>query len=212
MRIITPSDTILLATGNPAKRERLAWLLEGLGFAFVGPDAVPAPRPEVQEAGPSHKANAEEKATAWSRAWGSLAIASDGGLVVPALMEQWDSLRTRRFLGAGEDDIARAQALIDLVSHLPEGERSAFWIEAVALADAGDVLHTFQVESGRGVIATSFDPVHIHGGFWVGAVWCFPELGKVYAELTEEELRRVGDHWTALRERIQGYFRAEYIY
>ena len=212
MRIITPSDTILLATGNPAKRERLEWLLDGLGFTAVGPEAVASSPRQTQEEGPSHKANAEQKATAWSRAWGSLAIASDGGLVVPALMEHWDSLRTRRFTPSAEHDIGRAKALIDLVSHLPEGERSAFWIEAVALADAGDVLHTFQAESGRGVIATSFDPAHIHGGFWVGAVWGFPELGKVYAELTEEELRRVGDHWTALREQVQDYFRAEYIY
>ena len=85
-------------------------------------------------------------------------------------------------------------------------------MEAVALADAGEVLMTFQSRSGSGVIANSFDSAHIHGGFWVGAVWRFPELGKVYAELSEEELRRVGDHWTGLKEEVQEYFLAEYIY
>ena len=178
MRIITPRDTILLATVIPLKRERLEWLLDGLGFTAVGPEAIASPPRQAQEEGPSHEANAEQKAPAWLGAWGSLAIASDDGQVVPELMEQWHSLRTRGFTPSAEDDIGRAKALIDLVSHLPEGEWSVFWIEAVALADAGDVLHTFQAESGRGETATSFDPAHIHDGFLVGAVWGFPELGK----------------------------------
>ena len=212
MRFITPGNTILLASGNRAKRERLGWLLEGLGYDLVGPETVAVALPEPQEDGPSHKGNAEEKAIASSLAVGGFAMASDGGLVIPALKGRWDSLRTHRSGGAKRDDIARVQALVDLVTPLPEEDRGAYWVEAVALADVGEVLMTFQAMSGQGVIATSFDPAHVGGGFWVGAVWHFPELGKVYAELTEEELRRVGDHWTGLKEQVQEYFRAEYIY
>ena len=212
MRFITPGNTILLASQNPAKRSRLGWLLEGLGYDLIGPEAVAVAPPEPREESSSHKGIAEEKAIAWSRAWGGLAMASDGGLVIPALMERWDSLRTRRSTGTKQDDIARVHALIDLVMALPEEARGAYWVEAVALADVGEVLMTFQAMSGQGVLATPFDPAHVEGGFWVGAVWRFPELGKVYAELTEKELRKVGDHWTGLKEQVQGYFRAEYIY
>ena len=212
MRFITPGNRILLASQNPAKRERLAWLLEGLGYDLIGPEAVAVAPPEPQERSPSHNGNAEEKAVAWSRAFGGLAMASDGGLVIPALKERWDSLRTRRSVEAKGDDIARVQALVDLVTPLREEERGAYWVEAVALADAGEVLMTFQARSGPGVIGSSFDSAHIHGGFWVGAVWRFPKLGKVYAELSEEELWKIGDHWTNLKGQVQGYFRAEYIY
>ena len=212
MRFITPGNRILLASQNPAKRERLAWLLEGLGYDLIGPEAVALAPQEPQEKSPSHKGNAEEKAVAGSRACSGLAMASDGGLVIPALKERWNSLQTRRSVEVKEDDIARAQALVDLVSPLREEERGAYWVEAVALADAGEVLMTFQARSGPGVIASSFDSALIHGGFWVGAVWRFPELGKVYAELSEEELRRVGDHWARLKEQVQEYFLAEYIY
>jgi inosine/xanthosine triphosphate pyrophosphatase family protein len=178
----------------------------------VGSEAVGRPSTGPLESGPSHKANAEQKAIAWSRAWGSLAIASDGGLAVPALKERWSSLQTRRFVESAEDDTVRAEALIEMVRSLPAEERTAHWTEAVVLADSGEVLSTFQAESGQGVIGATFDPAHIHGGFWVGAVWRFPELGKAYAELTEDELHRVGDHWTTLKEQVQRYFRAEYIY
>ena len=127
MRFITPGNRILLASQNPAKRERLAWLLEGLGYDLIGPEAVAVAPPEAQEKSPSHKGNAEEKAVAGSRGCGGLAMASDGGLVIPALKERWDSLRTHRSVDAKRDDIARVQALVDLVTPLREEERSAYW-------------------------------------------------------------------------------------
>ena len=126
MRFISPGNKILLASQNSAKRERLAWLLDGLGYELIRPEAVTVASPEPQEESPSHKGNAEEKAVAGSCAFGGLAMASDGGLVIPALKERWSSLRTRRSADAKLDDIARVQALVDLVETLREEERCAY--------------------------------------------------------------------------------------
>ena len=192
---------ILLGTENRAKQERLAWLLEGLGLKLVTPAQASLAVPVVEEDGPSHQANATAKAMSWSEAYRGMAIASDGGLVVPALSYWWDSLRTRRFFGG--DDLGRAHGLVSRMAHLDGKNRRAYWVEAVALADHGRLLHTLAAQSGEGVIAGEVAERLIKDGFWVGAVWCFPQLGKLYAELTETELQQVGDHWSAFKGQIR---------
>lgn len=194
--------TVLLATDNVAKQKRLSWLLEGLELQFVTPAQLPS-RPGLREEGRSHRANAVRKATAWSLAFGGTAIASDGGLVVPALGARWRSLHTQRFAGSERSDAERATALLDLVGPLAGQQRRAYWREVVAIAEAGRLLRTFQVRGGEGVIASTFARKDIRDGFWVGALLHFPSVGKPYARLTPEELRRVGDHWAALRSRVR---------
>ncbi len=190
-------QTVLLGTENRAKQERLAWLLEGLGMKLITPAEASLAAPEIEEDGPSHQANASIKAEAWSEAYGGMAIASDGGLVVPGLGDLWNGLRTRRFREGS--DLARARELLSRMAHLDGKERRACWLEAVALADRGRLLHTIEAQSAEGMIAMELDEALIKDGFWVGAVWYFPQMGKRYAELTQEELERVGDHWTALK-------------
>ncbi|MBI4233928.1 MAG: hypothetical protein HY686_05745 [Chloroflexi bacterium] len=201
---------LLLATRNPAKVERLRWLVEGLGFSLRTPEAVAHP-PPVEETGATHLANARLKALAWSKAARCLALASDGGLVIPALGAQWDSLHTGRFAGEGASDRARVEALLRLMAPYRGDERRAYWMESVVVAERGQVLAAWEVQSGDGLIAETLDPDHpIVPNFWAATVWCFPKLNKTYAELTESELRQVGDHWTKLREKVQRFFREGY--
>ena len=197
-------QALLLGTENRAKQERLAWLLNGSGRTWVTPAQVFLAAPRAQEDGPSHEANAIAKAMAWSEAYGGMAIASDGGLVIPALGSGWDSLRTRRF--SSGDDVARARELLALMSSLAGKDRRAYWTEAVAVADHGRLLHAIKAQSGEGLIAQNVDEALVKDGFWVGAVWYFPQVGKRYAELTPAELQLVGDHWTALKAQTQKLF------
>ena len=198
--------TILLGTTNPVKQEHLAWLLEGLPLRIVRP-VEEGLSVEVEERGASHRENALLKAVAWSRASGLLAIASDGGLAVPALGERWDSLRTHRFAGPAADERARLEALLALMAPLTGGERRAFWREAVALAERGRPLKTWEAQGGEGVIAPSFDPGRIYRGFWVATAWYFPQVGKTYAEMAPQERRRSGEPWSRLRPRVLRFFR-----
>ena len=197
-------QALLLGTENRAKQERLAWLLDGTGRTWVTPAQVSLATPRAQEDGPSHRANAITKAMAWSEAYGGMAIASDGGLVIPALGSGWDSLRTRRF--SSGDDVARARELLALMSSLAGKERRAYWTEAVAVADGGRLLHAIEAQSGEGFIAKEVDEALVKDGFWVGAVWYFPQVGKRYADLTPAELEQVGDHWKALKAQVQKLF------
>ena len=199
------SRKILLATENRAKQERLAWLLEGSGLTWATPDQVSVAAPDMLEEGASHEDNADRKAVVWSQAFGGMAIASDGGLVVPALGRRWDSLKTRRF--SPTDDVSRARHLLGMMESSMGTERRAYWVEAVALADSGRLLHTISAQSGEGYIAQDVEEALVKDGFWVGAVWRFQLLDKFYAELTEAELHQIGDHWTALKERMRQWLR-----
>ena len=196
---------ILLATENPAKLQRLRWLVDGLPLTPQSPaeasvDAAP------EESGPTHEANAALKAAAWSAAFNGLAIASDGGLAIPTLGSQWDSVRTARFAGPNAGDLRRVEALLELMRGRVGPERRAYWVEAVALADRGRVLQTWRRQSRAGAIAEAYRPEQIVPGFWVFTLWRFPHLGKRYVDLTPDELEQVEDHWTGLQKDIGNFF------
>ncbi len=194
--------TLLLATTNPAKLSRLRWLVEGLPFTLTTPADYPV-APAIAEDGATHQAIAEEKARAWSRVARGLALASDGGLAIPALGDAWDSRRTHRFAGERASDSDRAKRLLELMRQFAGDQRRAFWREALALADSGRLLQSWEVESQPGVIAEQFDPSLMEPGFWAFSLWYFPQFRKTYAQLSEQELAQVDDHWTRLRELVR---------
>lgn len=200
---------ILLATGNPAKQATLQWLLEDLSLETVTPrelglTSVP------EEEGETHQDIARQKASAWSRAASMLVIASDGGLIIPALGANWESRFTHRFAGAAASDQDRLRSLLELMRPYQGAEREASWIEAVAIADQGQILTSWELNGATGLIAdapnkgTGEDPAV--EGFWVFSVWRFPEFGKYYNQLTEAEKRSLDDHWTQLRVQVRNYF------
>ena len=198
-------QSLLLGTTNPAKLLELRRLIEGLPLTLVSPDKrglqVVAP-----EEGASHRENAIAKAWAWSRAAGTLGLSSDGGLVIPALGDAWDSLRTHRF--AGEvDDAGRAQELLRWMKGFVGEERRIFWREAVAVAESGEPLASWEVEGGHGLLVEEFDPARLVPDFWVAGLWHFPRLGKTYGEMDQGERQQVNDHWSQLRALVQGFFR-----
>ena len=100
------SGPILLASTNPAKQAKLRWLLDGLGLRSITPGDLGL-TPAIPEDGHDHRAIAEAKAAAWSRAAGMAALSSDGGLVIPALGDKWNALRTGRFAGESAGDRQR---------------------------------------------------------------------------------------------------------
>jgi inosine/xanthosine triphosphate pyrophosphatase family protein len=202
--VVSEYKRILLATKNLAKQRWLSWLFDGSGVVCISPDQVCMTTPEIWENGSSHEDNASRKAIAWSDAFGGLAISSDGGLVVPALEMSWNSLLTRRF--SLTDDIQRAKDLLGLMKPLAWEQRLAHCVEAVAIANDGRLLDCLSEESGSGYIARDISIDLIQDGFWVSGVWQFPEFHKFYGELTEFELKQVGDHWTRLKDRILQWF------
>ena len=189
---------LLLATTNEAKANRLQALLDGLNVALETPESMTNP-PVVEEDAESHVAIAEQKALAWSKAFGGLALASDGGLVVPAFGASWVSLTTRRASGEAASDTERAGHLLELMRWHKGSDRTVMWVEALALAERGRLVESFQAEGLKGLLAEEYRPAPAGtSGFWVYGLWVHPTTGKRHWELTKDELRAVGDPWEAL--------------
>jgi inosine/xanthosine triphosphate pyrophosphatase family protein len=190
--------TILLATGNTAKQSKLRWLIDGLGFEAVTPRALGLDF-DPPEHGATHQEIAASKALAWADRSGLLAIASDGGLQIPALGAAWNSLFTRRAAGDVSDDYARADHLLDLMRGKTGPERDAFKYEAVAVARPGELLGAWEAHGAIGRIVEGYDPDKIVGGFWLPALIVASRFGKVVADLTPEESDQIEDGWNELR-------------
>ena len=201
---------ILVATNNPAKQEALRGLLEGLPLHPVTPAELGLAA-DPEETADTHEAIAVEKAVEWSRLAGMLAIASDGGLVVPSLGANWESQYTHRFAGPAADDGERRSRLLELLGNADGAAREASWVEALSIADSGRLLKSWELTGSSGVIAREAEPGPHAPGFWVFPLWYFPSLGKYYNRLSEAEKEALGDHWARLKQLVREYFEGEFL-
>ena len=196
-----PLRPILLATGNADKQRMLNWLLDGLPVSPVTPAEIGVSA-SPDESGDTHQAIADAKAETWSQVAGIPAIASDGGLLVPALGANWESRYTRRFAGPAADDAERQRRLLALLEPYTGADRQAAFVEGLAIAEGGRTIASWEARGATGYIvddladagdATSGD------GFWVFPLWRFPEFNRTYDRLTQAERASLGDHWDTLR-------------
>ena len=196
---------ILLGTSNPAKQDTLEWLLEGLPLSPVTPDQLGL-QAAPEETGDTHEAIAQIKARDWSRAGSMLTLASDGGLVIPALGSGWESRYTHRFAGPTADDARRQQYLLELMGPYRGEQRKATWVEALAVADRGRLLASWELQGATGTIADHYVDLPQTAGFWAFSIWYFPEFDKTYNQLSLQEREKLEDHWVRLRRLVQSFF------
>lgn len=190
-------NSILLATGNPHKVEKLRWIVEG----FFDPIESLRHHPlqlDIEEDGATFEANAILKATAYSKEYSGFAIATDGGVSIPALGDQWDAIKTKRFAGEGASDEERIQQLLKMMKVKKGDDRAMNWREAIAIANNGKLLFSTEVDGVHGLLEESFDPDKYKPGIWVCSVWYFPEIGKNFFDMTEKEQEYVEQSWHKL--------------
>lgn len=199
---------LIAATRNRAKVHQLATLVD------AGVDVEPLPmeagNEDAPEDGATVAANAIAKAIFWSSRVDAdaLVAATDGGLVIPALGNQWDPTRTRRFAGDRATDLDRAETLLRRTSSLVGDERQIFWQEALAVAREGALLASWTATDGPGLLADDVDPVAIAAGkgFWIPALWRDPNYnGRRLAELSDLERAARPDHWHTLGQRLRDF-------
>ena len=200
------TPTILLATGNADKQRMLRWLLEGLDVQAVTPAELGV-RADPDESGDTHEVIARSKAEEWSRLAGVPAIASDGGLVVPALGANWESRYTRRFAGPAANDAERQRRLLQLLDPYTDADRDAAFVEGLAIADRGQTVASWEVSGATGRIVATLPEraTRVDEGFWVFPMWYFAAYGRTYDCLTESERAALGDHWDTLRSLVRGF-------
>jgi inosine/xanthosine triphosphate pyrophosphatase family protein len=199
---------LIAATRNPAKVQQLAELVAGL--VEVLPLPIEAGDGDAPEDGTSVAANAIAKASYWSARGDpdALVVATDGGLVIPALGDRWDPTRTRRFAGEHATGLQRAEALLRLTGGLIGDERAISWQEALAVAANGTLLANWTASDGPGVLADDVDAATIAAGngFWIPALWRCPEYGgRRLADLTSEERAARRDHWHELGRQLRAF-------
>ncbi len=188
--------TLLLATRNPDKQHKLRWVVQGLPFSLQFPPEDKGQEPP--EAGVTLMENASAKAVWWSRSGPSLCLASDGGLVVPALGPGWDVTRTRRQPGAVHDT-ERIEVFLARLGWLHGPRRQAYWVESIALAESGTLLGAWQAAGPPLAIRRQPSGQRPEGGFWLDTLLADPSSGLSLAELTSAQLRVLDRAWRTVR-------------
>ena len=147
-----------------------------------------------------------------------LAVASDGGLVIPALGPRWESRHTRRFAGPAADNRQRLALLLDLMQPYQGESRRAQWVEALALACHGRVLASWQLTGATGYIdtpppgnQTSDNADDALPEFWVFQIWRIPQFDAPFRRLTPRQREAAGYHWGRLRRLARRYLTATFV-
>ncbi|NLV32815.1 MAG: RdgB/HAM1 family non-canonical purine NTP pyrophosphatase [Acidobacteria bacterium] len=190
---MTPAPTLVVATRNAGKLREFQALLRPLG-CDVRSLADLGITEEVEENGASFAENARLKAVGHSRLVPFPVLADDSGLMVDALGGR-PGIHSARYAGPGATDADRIRRILRELAAVPGAPRTARFVSALALARAGRTL--LEAEgSCRGVI---IDRARGTRGFGYDPVFLFPELGRTFAELNEEEKNRYSHRARAVR-------------
>jgi XTP/dITP diphosphohydrolase len=177
---MSPSK-LFLASSNPGKLREYFELARG---SSVEIELLPrfSEFPPFDESAPTFAENAAGKALHYSRFTDEAVLADDSGLVVPALNGA-PGVHSARYAGPDATDADRVQKLLREMSGKQSAERRARFVCVTAVAQAGraiavisGVAHGVITEEPRGA-----------GGFGYDPVFLFEELGRTYAELTQQE-------------------------
>ncbi len=162
---------VVLATHNAKKLAELRRIVEasGLGVDVVGLDDV-ATYPEPAETERSFEGNALIKARVAAAATGLPALADDSGIEVDVL-NQMPGVRSARWAGGHGDDAENLALLLRQIDDVPDPERTARFVCAMALVLPGGAEHveraTMEGRLGRevrGANGFGYDPAFIPEG------------------------------------------------
>lgn len=197
---MTDAVRILLASGNAKKLRELSLLLSGGDVEFVAPASIGG-LPDVVEDRPDFRGNAAKKAVSaalHARMW---ALADDSGLEVDALGGA-PGVLSARFAGAHGDDAANNRVLLERMARVPDSERGARFVCALALARPDGTIALEVEGTARGTILR--EPRGTHD-FGYDPLFLFTEpgfavTGRGFAELDAAEKASVSHRGRALRE------------
>ena len=194
---LDPKHTVVVATGNAHKLVEIETMLSAAlpSTRFVALSQL-GQFEDPEETGVTFEENALIKARAAVAETGFTAVADDSGLMVDALGGE-PGVYSARYAGVHGDDAANNAKLLQNLSDVPEGERTARFVSVVALVEpSGQVcVGTGTCEGtvgfeGRGSHGFGYDPLFL------------PEdtPGKTMAGLTPEEKNAISHRFHALQD------------
>jgi len=144
----------LIATQNKHKKTEFSRILAPLGIEIKTAGELGLQYPDVEETGTTFEENALIKARAGCMLAGVPTLADDSGLCVDAL-DGAPGLYSARWSGDGEtngDDEANNDKLLRLLADVPDEQRTAHYVAAVA-AVFPDGIYTDRISGGRVTVA-----------------------------------------------------------
>ena len=189
---------VVLASHNPHKLVEIREILQPLGIDVVLESELGV-AVEVEETGTTFAENAYLKAKAVMEATGLPALADDSGIAVKALGGA-PGIYSARYGGDPTlDDWGRLQLLLQNTAQVPDGQRQAKFVAAIALVYPDGQQIAVQGEVHGELLR---QPVG-EGGFGYDPIFYYPPAGKSFAQLTAEEKNQVSHRARALRSLVE---------
>lgn len=185
-------QTLVIATRNSGKTREISDLLKDFPITIKNLDDF-GPIPEVEEDGTTFDENAYKKSSFTARILGFPALSDDSGLCVDAL-DGAPGIYSARYAGENAADAENCQKLLRELQG--KKNRNASFKCVISIAVPSGAALTYE-SSCDGIILE-----HPRGanGFGYDPVFFFPEYGKTFAEISQEEKSRVSHRGKALRE------------
>jgi XTP/dITP diphosphohydrolase len=202
---------LFLASSNPGKLAEYCALARAAELPLPQPAAIVLELlpgfeslPAFEENAPTFAENAAGKALHYSRFCDGLVFADDSGLVVPALGGA-PGVLSARYAGPGASSAERNAKLLEALRDKSRGERAAYFVCAIGLAERGQAkaIVTARVDgevlqAPRGDRGFGYDPI-----FHVSA------LGKGFAEISAEQKNEYSHRGRAFRKLLTFLEKAE---
>jgi len=175
---------LIFGSSNPGKLQEWKKLLKGIEVISIS-DLGNFPEPK--ETGSTFRQNARIKASHYSRLTGEYVFSEDGGYEVDAL-GGLPGVNSRRILPEGKEGTDRqlVEYILGKLKGVSKKKRGVKLSFAAALSDpSGKIIF----EGGNflaGLVSDRPGPISIPG-YPFREIHLLPQLGKTYAELSEEE-------------------------
>ncbi|MDD5217777.1 MAG: RdgB/HAM1 family non-canonical purine NTP pyrophosphatase [Candidatus Omnitrophica bacterium] len=183
---------LLVASTNQKKLKELQELLKGMSVDVVCLRELPGFQ-EVPEDGKTFEENAAIKALGYAKQAGLLTLAEDSGLCCDAL-DGAPGVVSARFAGLSKDDQANNRKVLSLMENVPDGERCARFVSAVALAEPTRLIGLVKGEV-QGLISRT---VQGTGGFGYDPIFFYPPYGKTFGQVSAEMKHQVSHRAVSL--------------
>lgn len=187
-------NKIIIGSGNLHKIEEIKAFFSDVKIDFIAlPEAEELS--EVVEDGDTYQENALKKARQRAEELNEIVLADDSGLSVDYL-DGAPGIYSARFGGEDLNDQEKYLKLLSVLNGVPEEERKAAFISAVALVDPFKDEEIVVEGRCEGVIA---DEPSGSNGFGYDPIFYLPEFDKTMAEISQEEKNKISHRARALQ-------------
>ena len=184
---------IILATNNKGKVREMKEIMEGTGIEVYSLKDKGV-EIEVEEDGTTFEENALKKAKEVCEATGMIAVSDDSGLEVYAL-DMRPGIYSARYAGENATSQERNMKLLDEMKNVPDGERGARFVSAVAIVFPDGRSEIFRGEVEGEILREEKGD----GGFGYDPLFFYKPFNKTLAEVPLEEKDKVSHRGVAFK-------------